>query len=236
MILPRLLFVHVPKTGGISLFRALRKIYTEPKTIRFTEGSIEDKNKYLTMTHEEVRNYNFITGHLTLPLFTSKPIEDYLVMTVVREPIDREISAYFYIKSWKEHPLHNKVKPLDLFQYLDMLDSQKMRNPQCWFLSEDWTFEAARKIIDKKVHLSAPIEYLNEFCAALFQKHNIPEFELTMANKTSFRVGIHELHPDIIHRLEDMLQDDIKIYNYIKQNFEEKILPTLILKDKSEVI
>lgn len=231
--LPRLLFVHIPKSAGISLYKAFLSVYKQENALRFADITTENKNLYLTMNHEEVRRYPFITGHLTLPFFLSKQIEDYHVITVVRDPVDRELSAYFYIKSWKDHPLHDTVKKMDLYDYCEMLEKQTYKNLQCWFLSEKCFFEPAKEVLDQKVFMAAPLDKLDLFTSALRQKLNLPPFHVTRSNETSFKMGAHELHPDIINRIREASSEDVKLYNYIKHKFETEVVPTINPEIKS---
>jgi len=220
----RLLFVHIPKSAGMSLFKAIKSIYGNENTIRYADGSVENKNKYLAMSKEEVRKYSFITGHLPLPLFLNKPISDYKIVTVVRDPIDRELSAYYYMKTWEKHPRYNELRKMDLYTYIDQLENSGRSNFQCWHLCEQSSFERAKQIIDEKIFLSAPVEYIKEFCKILHLSLQIPEIELKRENITSFRFTAKELHPDIINRLRILTEEDNKLYLYVKEKFEKEVL------------
>lgn len=226
----RILFVHIPKSAGISLYRAFAKIFGEDKSIRFADGSEENKNKYLTMTKEEVRNYRLISGHFPLPFFLNKPINDYKIITVVRNPIDRELSAYYYMKTWAQHPRHNVVQKMNLYEYADSRENQSRRNLQCWHIANKGSFEEAKKILEEKVFLSAPLEYIKPFCKTLQSRLNLPEINLAYENVTSFRFSANELHPEIIKRFEKLTEEDFLLYKYVKEKFEQEVLNAPIRK------
>lgn len=220
----RLLFLHIPKTAGISLFYALKKIYGPEYTLRYDILSIENRNKYLSMNHEELHRYNFITGHFTLPVFKSKNIRDYKIITILRDPVDRELSVYFYVKTSPKHPQYEKFKDMDLYQYLDFFEKSGTRNFQCWQLCEKSSFESAKEIIDNQIFLSATNDNLKEFYRVLQHKLDLPEIEVMHKNKTSFRLSAKELHPDIVDRFRKYTEEDYKLYNYVKDNFRNSVM------------
>lgn len=221
---PHLLFLHIPKTAGISLFYALKKIYGNENTLRYDVLSIENRNKYLSMPHEELYKFRFITGHFTLPVFKSKNISNYKIITVLRDPVDRELSAYFYVKTETKHPLYEKFKNMDLYQYLDHFEKNGIRNFQCWQLCEKPSFEAAKEVIDQDIFLAATNENMIDFYKILQYRMNLPEIEVMHRNKTSFRLSAKELHPDIIQQLRKYTEEDYKLYLYVKNRFREKTL------------
>ena len=53
----KILFVHVQKAGGISLFRALAIAVGKEKSLRFVDASEPNREKYLQMTEEEIEWY-----------------------------------------------------------------------------------------------------------------------------------------------------------------------------------
>lgn len=220
----QLLFLHIPKTAGISLFYALKKIYGNEHTLRYDQISIENRNKYLSMSHDELNRFNFITGHFTLPVFKSKNISNYKIITILRDPVDRELSAYFYVKTESKHPLFEKYKDMDLYKYLDHYEKNGIRNFQCWQLCEKASFEAAKEVIDNQIYLAATNNNLKAFYKIMQHKLNLPEIEVMHKNKTSFRLYANELHPDIVNRIRKLTEEDNKLYNYVKDNFENKIM------------
>src|SRR5689334_3860927 len=115
---PRILFVHIPKTGGISLFSSIASAVGEGRAIRFADASKENREKFLAMSNEEVRRYRLVSGHFPLAIYLKKDLRDYQVITVLRNAVDRELSAYYYMKGWKAHPRHEQIGKMDLLQYV----------------------------------------------------------------------------------------------------------------------
>lgn len=219
----RLLFIHIPKSAGISFYNGLAGSIGIDRSLRFALGSKADQDMYLKMTAEEIRQYRFISGHFTLPFFLRNKIEDYKIVTVLRNPLDRELSAYFYMKTWDKHPQHEEIKSMNLYQYLAYREQQG-GNLQCWQVCGENSFEKAKAAIDKLYFLTATVEYIEEFSTALEERLELPKVLLKHDNVTSFRMTADELHPNIVATFNALNQDDMALYYYVKKKFENDVL------------
>jgi hypothetical protein len=219
----RILFVHVPKSAGMSVFNGLAKAIGSKRSLRFVDGSEANKEKYLAMTDEEVRNFHLLSGHFALPFFLKKPVQDYKIITVVRKPIDRELSAYFYMKTWEKHPRHAQIKKMDLYHYLEQRERKGVKNPQCWHVCGTASFEKARDAIDERYFMVASLEQLLDFCRILEKRLNLAPVVPMHDNRTSFRLTAEEIHPALLKRFEALTQGDLKLYHYVKEKFEKEL-------------
>jgi hypothetical protein len=93
---PGLLFIHIPKAAGTSLREVIARHYP-PDVQLATEAPI-------TLTAEQRRRVRVLVGHV--PFGTQEqlaaPVE---VITMLRHPVDRVVSLYYYVRCRPHHPL-----------------------------------------------------------------------------------------------------------------------------------
>lgn len=124
-----LVFFHLPKCAGRSLIEFLESValgvmnFTEQRTYVHKPA---DRNMKLT---DLQANNTFTLGHFTTILFRDRPdFRDCFKLTVMREPVDRAISAFYF---------HGKNK-----YHLDRCLSAKSDHRACtyhWQYSNDMT-------------------------------------------------------------------------------------------------
>jgi hypothetical protein len=104
-------FFHIPKTAGMSIWRALESAY-EPESI--CPYWLWDQ--LVDVPRQDLARYRVFRGHFYAYL------EPYLgrqltKFTVLREPVERTISYYYYIRELPEHPNHLQARTLNLREF-----------------------------------------------------------------------------------------------------------------------
>jgi hypothetical protein len=218
----KILFLHLPKTGGISLYNAIKESVGAYKSLRFIDGSHENREHYLSMTELEMSQTSLISGHFPLPFFQKKISSDYKIITIVREPIDRELSAYYYMKGWSGHPRHKFISNLSLDDYVTLLEKDvTAQNLQCLLISGTPEFDSAVASIEKNKVLIIPYEKLNQSKKKIETYLSINLQDIEVLNKTKFRLAKDEISPDLLERLRKITMNDEKLYRYALRTYGE---------------
>ncbi len=90
--LPRLAFVHIPKTAGTSVTSALSAVYSQQMFHGMTTLD------YALYSPEQLTEYRFFKGHAYRRDYEKLPV-DTTFFSVMRDPVDRAISYYNYYRT-----------------------------------------------------------------------------------------------------------------------------------------
>jgi len=103
-----ILFDHLPKCGGYSVNFYLKQNFPLHLTFQTGKNPHESVRIFKTLTENQRHKYQLVIGHLSHEL-RDYANPDIFKVTVLREPIDRIISHYFYVKQKESHYLHKRV-------------------------------------------------------------------------------------------------------------------------------
>ena len=109
LIRNNLVFLHIPKTGGGTLYTILNKRYEKGKIF-----DIDSSNVYKSI--EEFKNFSqkrrleikLLRGHMPFGLHEYLPNSSEYI-TLMRGPVDRIISYYYYLIRTPAHYLYDEV-------------------------------------------------------------------------------------------------------------------------------
>src|SRR5438477_7017615 len=104
------IFLHVPKTAGTTLNRLIEWEYplfqmysVDPVFFRWSAARLRKLSK------ERLRKIRVFKGHMLFGLHEVLP-QSATYITVLRDPIERTLSAYYFMRSYKLHPMYWKFK------------------------------------------------------------------------------------------------------------------------------
>lgn len=136
----KLIFLHIPKTAGSTFHMILNKRY-KSNDIRNLFGSRYDEpeiKSFMEEPIEEKQNIRLLKGHMPFGMHNYLPKESRYI-SVLRNPVERVISQYYYIKKNSYNPLHNQVEKdgMTISEFVSSGISVGMNNGHCRFLNGD---------------------------------------------------------------------------------------------------
>jgi hypothetical protein len=101
---PLIVFVHVPKTGGMTL----RSILSRRRRGIFAESMEEAKSLLDSLTESEAAQLELVSGHVPYGVheFVQRPVQ---YVTMLREPVQRVVSHYWFVRNQPDHYLYAAI-------------------------------------------------------------------------------------------------------------------------------
>jgi hypothetical protein len=234
----RICFIHIPKCGGTSIRRAISNVY-KPWTLKKGTHIISPREmamreaEQLAGSRKGFVRTDLLNYHLALPStkclmghyrFSRETIERYKnewnFMTVIRDPVDRWYSHYFYNKNTNsifniDMELHEFVETeLALSmgsEYVSVITGEreikKLRSQR--YIKETINILREFAVVGNLENLD---KFYNDFKKKFGASLSIPHLNITSNNK---RKGWEHI-PDTIHqKVLEFCQPDIEIYRSI---------------------
>lgn len=117
----QLVFLHVPKTAGTTLTNIVMRHIPDricPARHWDTPPDWRDMpgRKNLSDLEQELAQYQYFTGHFRYDICRLLPRVP-LFITILRNPVERVMSLYKYIRRQEHHPLYSRVKEMSLQEF-----------------------------------------------------------------------------------------------------------------------
>lgn len=222
-----ILFDHIPKCAGNAVNRYLMRFFS-PKVTHSLDGvhfeqSVKD---FITLPKEKQLSYQFIHGHSANKLipFTHPNTK---ILTILRNPIDRVVSHYYYIKTYKGHFLNQKLidENISLKDYCAINLSNDLENHYVMHFSqqsleevrknEASALETAFENVLKQYDLIGFQSFLPDFFDAFSEMMHLPKRNISnkRVNTTSKRPKVNELDEETLAAIKQHNQLDIQLYD-----------------------
>jgi hypothetical protein len=130
------IFLHIPKTGGITLQSVINAQYPAERVYSIGADINADIRRLRALPEAERHRLQVVQGHMSFGLHQFlAPGARYV--TILRDPVARALSDYYYVTGTPGHPLHPAVRGMRLADYLDSGLTGQLSNGQTRLLSGD---------------------------------------------------------------------------------------------------
>lgn len=220
----RIVFVHIPKTAGMSLYYALKDWAGTDKAVRFSHGSEQERQAFRQLTDEQIHSYRLISGHFSVLLFREKCGPRWSYVSVVRDPVERFVSMYRYVTTWTPHPDHASAQNLSIEDYFDWINQKPFsQNTQAKMLTgtdnPSAVFKAAEQfgLVGSLAHLD---QFLFELARSIDSPVNIKHHNRSQSDFERSSVG-------------GALEDRIRSFNCVDQSLYEWVTANGLVRSGS---
>lgn len=228
--MPVIVFTHIQKTAGNSVIAYLRRCLTKPRVARIHELEMATVEKTREVVDSKFGQYDVLAGHIPfsrrVDLMTDRPSVN---ISIMREPIDRVVSLYYYLKanaSWLDQGkriVEEKMSIAD-FAYSDvyfdnhmvrmLCDSDPAHAPIGECTKE--MLEQAKVNVLKHFLLVGRTEQIHEYLSVMADLFCWSLEDVPKENVNEMRAPLSKVSPAAIKALSDRNRYDVELYQFVK--------------------
>jgi Galactose-3-O-sulfotransferase len=223
-----LIFLHIPKTAGTTLNRIIEwqynplSIFTlDPYRIRATV------ERFKTFSEQRRRRFRVVRGHLYYGLHEFIP-QGATYITMLREPVARFLSSYYFILRRPLHPLHRKLKRerLGVEDYLRLIPHR--HNLQCRLIAgvKDTSTDDHRLLEMAKENLTnsfSVVGICERFEESLILIAKTFGWEVPFYENRKVSKNRSPIESSSIEMIQEYNRLDVELYEFGKKLFEESL-------------
>ena len=234
---PQVAFMHIMKTAGISVQMFLKPFYEDSRSLW-----VESSEQIEPLHPHYLQYFDLINGHFSYK-DAAKLRDNRRLVSVVRDPVDRLLSAYWYFRKRQGSEIRDLTRfMIDFakrYSFLDWLkcDHPQVRsvthNQQTYAFAHDWrapregdgdgVLRAALTHLDDFFFVGM-YERLEEGLRLLCEKMGWrPAHALERYNVTTRRQSVAELSAAERDAALDCNQLDLALYDHARRRLEEEL-------------
>lgn len=218
----RLLFIHLPKTGGSTMYDIINNHIFPGENNFLYVGNQEQFKQFQELNFEQVSAYKVIGGHMNFLITQSKlgeSIRNFFTLTLLRNPVAQSISLYQYILQTPQHFKHNKVKEMSFEEFID--SDSYIPNIQCKIISNQHSWQATLEILKNQFDCFGTLENFDSIVEKVCQHFGkaVPSYQIL--NKSKKIVNPEEVNYRLFDKILSRNDQDVKLYTIVKATEEE---------------
>ncbi|MDP1383243.1 sulfotransferase family 2 domain-containing protein [Priestia megaterium] len=222
-----ILSLHIPKTAGSTLNNILDNLFTLHEKVNYYGGDYDifiNNLKSLTKDNDTLKCIN---GHFRFGIHEQIQ-RPFTYITMLRHPVERVISTYYYIRRVPAHYLYEAIKDITLEEFILSEDESikySVCNMQTTFISGEYppNLNKAKKNLEEFFDFVGITEMFDQ---SLFLMRKIFGWDISSyesVNVTQNRPPLKTHSEDVITLIRERNQLDLKIYEFGKLLFDKKI-------------
>ncbi len=228
------IFLHIPRTGGTTMHRIIERHYSPEEIYSFgpdAHGSLRELKSLSAKRRSQIR---MLKGHLPYGVHTLLSGST-TYFTFLRDPIERAISVYHYIKRIPKHPMHGHlVRCGTMKAFFESGMIRMTDNGQTRMLSGVWDevpfgattqemLEHACRNLKDRFSMVGLTSHFDETLLLLRHVFDWQDICYVRENVTQGRPFREDLDLEVLSFLEELNALDHVLYNYGRHLFFELV-------------
>jgi hypothetical protein len=231
------IFLHIPKTAGVTLGNVLKLKY-RPSSILRLESLEKPLQEIEKVPLDKRRHARVVLGHLHHGVHRYMP-QECAYVTILREPVSRVLSMYRYIRGDPYHWLHERMlaSGMTLEEFIDCCADPGIDNHQTRLISGEGSGSfvpgkeppklTANALANAKRNLEDFLVVgLNERfdeSFILIRRAMGWRLPLYVSSNVSKRANEGATSPKVIERILERNQLDLELYDFARELFQSEV-------------
>jgi hypothetical protein len=228
------IFLHVPRTAGTTLHRIIDRQY-DKRADCWIGRDIPDVRAFRQMNAVRRAEIRMLRGHIPFGVHECIP-GSAIYFTVLREPVERVISFYYFVRREPKHYAHRAllVKGMTLRRYVESRMTLMTGNFATYMISGTWghtphepctekTLALAKRNIAEHFAVVGLTERFDETLLLLRRRFGWRTLLYRQLNVTPGRPVQASLPVETLAVLREHNQFDLELYAHAKQLFGRQI-------------
>ncbi len=228
---PLIVFLHLPKTAGSTLARIIERQYDSSAILPLYESMLGEE--LAAIPQNQMDRLRIVTGHLCFGAheFSARPCT---YITMLREPIDRVISHYHFVRNDPSNYLYELARKMSLKEFVESCGRQEPNNDQTRLLAgpghtarfgicSDEMLDMAKRNLAK--YFSA-VGVTEEFDRSLMLMKRILGWRTpfyTKQNVNQHRPRKENVPLETLRVIQAYNELDIELYSYARELFRKQV-------------
>ena len=207
----KLIYLHIPKTAGSSFREVIANNGFEYQSFPGIRAAFLEKEKENSVTG----------GHMPYGIHWLRNYTNCRYITILRDPVERCISHYYFVKEWNKHPLFAKAQALDI---VDFYRLPMVQNLQVQYLGGD-IFRRGRFVPPSRRTLLRAmrrsmrmivgfVEYYEQSVGEICQTLGWKPYPIVLTRGAKMRPHRGQLDENVVKDLASLNELDYKLYRY----------------------
>lgn len=232
-----IIFVHIPKAAGTTLNKILARQYGRQRVFAIKAGmegrSLQDLEQ---MPAAQRQNLKVLRGHFNFGLHDLLP-QPSTYITLLRNPVDRALSHYYYVLKFPTHYLHDQVagQQMSLKDYVSNDLSVELDNHQTRMVAGGETafvpvgqcsthgLDVAKQHLHQQFAVVGTVERFDETLILLKEVFGWATPFYAKANVTRNRPQRRSLSAEELELITSRNQIDLELYDYANHRLDQLI-------------